>query len=139
MEVVGFEMLYTKSIIKQKLPEEDFRISIMSRHTLDDGKTPNEKIVNYDCFDSWFKILAPPDKLVGAFYRGELSRENYNKKYLGYLRTEKVSKIVKKIAGLARKTNITAECIEENANECHRNVFAKECQRYFPDLEVRHL
>ena len=132
-------MLYTKSIIKPKFPEEELRISVMSRHTLDDGITPDERILNSDCYDSWFKVLAPPEKLVGAFYRGELKREEYNKKYLGYLRTFHVAKVVKKIACLARRINITVECIEEDADNCHRSIFAKECRRYYSDLEIKHL
>ena len=45
-------MLYTKSIIKQKSLEDGCRISVMSRHTLNDGITIDSRILP-DSFDEW--------------------------------------------------------------------------------------
>ena len=43
-------MLKSKCILSSKKPEDGTRISIMSRHTLNDGKTPDERITE-DSFD----------------------------------------------------------------------------------------
>jgi hypothetical protein len=38
-------MLYTKSIYKPKYLDDGLRISVMSRHTLSDGKTDDPKLL----------------------------------------------------------------------------------------------
>ncbi len=43
-------MLYTKSILKEKVPSDGIRISVMSRHTLNDGITQDNRITQ-DCFN----------------------------------------------------------------------------------------
>lgn len=130
-------MLYTKSILKPKSLEDGLRISIMSRHTLNDGITPDERI-NSGSYDIWLKELAPPEKLVGDFYKRNLPREEYNKKYLNYLRENDVAEKVKNLAEISLDENITLLCIEDDASECHRKIFSEECQRYFPELKVEH-
>ncbi|MDO9231385.1 MAG: hypothetical protein Q7U36_02815 [bacterium] len=74
--------IFTKSIIKEKEFGEK-RISVMSRHTKEDGVTPDERIVEGVTFDEWQKDFAPPVKLIGAYYRkiekkyhGKSSRKN---------------------------------------------------------------
>jgi len=66
------KQIFTKSIIDKIEPDEK-RISVMSRHTLEDSKTPDERIVDGVTFDEWRKEFAPPGKLVGSYYRKELS------------------------------------------------------------------
>jgi len=78
--------LFTKSIIKEKEPDEK-RISVMSRHTKEDGVTPDKRIVEGVTFDEWRKEFAPPDKLVGAYYRNELSWKYFEKKYVEFLQS----------------------------------------------------
>ncbi len=131
-------MLYTKSIIKSRTPEEGLRISVMSRHTLNDGITLDKRI-NSRSYDLWFKELAPPDILVGSYYKRNLSREEYNKKYLEYLRKDSIAEKVKDLAEMTTKFNITILCIEEDAMDCHRRVLSEECQRHFPELRIEHL
>lgn len=61
-------MLFTKSIHKPVQPEDGYRISVMSRHTLSDGKTP-DPLITGKSYIEWWKDLAPRDTLVGAWYR----------------------------------------------------------------------
>lgn len=61
-------MLKTKCILAPESENDGLRISIMSRHTLEDGKTPDSRITP-NHFDLHLPILAPHPKDVGAYYR----------------------------------------------------------------------
>jgi len=54
-------MLFTKSIYKPVSVLDGQRISVMSRHTLEDGVTPDPRI-NSDSYYAYLKILAPLEK-----------------------------------------------------------------------------
>jgi len=58
------KILFTKSILKGRLPNENKLISVMSRHTLEDGITLDERIIEGVSFDEWKVEFAPPAKLV---------------------------------------------------------------------------
>ena len=122
-------MLYTKSILKSKSSRDGLRVSVMSRHTLNDGKTQDTRIT-IDSYDKWLKELAPPDRLVRDYYSCKLNWNEYSKKYLSFLRQEEVSSKVKELAKEALEKDITLLCIEEIPNFCHRRILAEECQRY---------
>ena len=127
-------MIKTKSILKEVSGEDGLRISIMSRHTLSDGITPDSRITEKS-YDGWNKRLAPPETLVGAFYRGEISWNEYEDGYLKYLRGP-VSGEVNALARMGLNEDITLLCIEETADFCHRRILAEECKRYKPYLEI---
>ncbi|MBU2576401.1 MAG: DUF488 family protein [Nanoarchaeota archaeon] len=126
-------MIRTKSILKEISGEDGLRVSVMSMHTLSDGVTPDLRITEKS-YDLWNKQLAPPKKLIGAFYRGEISWSEYENKYLTYLKS--VFEEVRTLASEGLEKNITLLCIEENANFCHRRLLAEECKRYKPSLEL---
>lgn len=130
-------MLNTKSILKSKNSRDGLRISVMSRHTLNDGITPDTRIT-IDSYDKWLKELAPPDRLVRDYYLRKLDWNEYSKKYLSFLRQEQVSSKVKELAKEALEKDITLLCIEEIPNFCHRRILAEECQRYEPTLKVEY-
>ena len=56
-------MLKTKSILYDKEDTDGLRISVMSRHTLNDGITPHPEITD-SSYNQWLQILAPPVKLL---------------------------------------------------------------------------
>jgi len=130
-------MLYTKSIYKPKLDSDGLRISVMSRHTLNDGISPDLKI-NESGYDLWLKILSPPDKLVGDYYKKGLSFEEYRKRYLVYLSEKNIGMEVEKLSKQALGQDITLLCVEESAEKCHRKILAEECQKYCSNLRIRH-
>lgn len=130
-------MLYTKSILKQKTRSDGTRISVMSRHTLEDGITPDMRISNTS-YDLWFKMLAPPEKLIGDYYKRGLSWQDFEMKYLAYLRNPEIVIEVENLAMAALKQDITLLCVEETAERCHRRLLAEECRRYDPDLRIEH-
>lgn len=130
-------MLYTKSIFHEKEETDGTRISIMSRHTLNDGITPDPRITP-TAFDEWMPELAPPAKLVGDYYHRNLPWEDFEQRYLEHLHQPDVSPLVSTLATCALSHDITLLCVEETAQYCHRRVLAEECQRYEPDLIVGH-
>ena len=105
----------------------------MSRHTLPDGITPDPEI-NERSYDLWRQDLAPPGKLVGAFYRIEIGWVEYEKEYLRYLSS--ISDKIRELANQGLEQNITFLCIEAKADECHRRLLAEECKKYEPSLEL---
>ncbi|NTW13939.1 MAG: 2-phosphosulfolactate phosphatase [Candidatus Moranbacteria bacterium] len=60
------------------------RISIMSRHTRTDGKTPDPEITR-ESYDEWWKELAPDEKALGAYLRKEVSFETFEAAYVAKL------------------------------------------------------
>ena len=128
-------MLFTKSILKPKSHEDGIRISVMSRHTLNDGITPNPKISSYS-YDTWLKELAPPSKLIRDYLKNNVSWDLYAEKYLEFLNQENISKKIQQLAKRALKRDITLLCIEDKADYCHRKLLAEECQRYETDLVI---
>jgi uncharacterized protein YeaO (DUF488 family) len=129
--------LFTKSIIKEKEPNEN-RISVMSRHTKEDGITPDERIIEGETFDEWRKEFAPPAKLVGAYYRNELSWEDFEERYVEFLQSPEVKLKVESFAKRCTEETITLMCIEDTADKCHRRLLAEELQKYQPQLKIFH-
>ena len=126
-------MLRTKSILASKENYDGIRISIMSRHTLNDGITLDERITK-DSFDNWKKELAPPLNLIGDYCKRSLPWEKFEIKYLDYLKTVYLE--IRNLAKNALKANITLLCVEETPEKCHRRLLAEICKEIEPKLEV---
>lgn len=131
------KIVFTKSILKPK-GQDGIRISVMSRHTLSDGQTPDTRIIPGTTYDEWHREFAPPAELVGAYYRGFLCWAAFVGKYLEYLRSEKMRPQVEALAKRCTEETITLMCIEKTADKCHRRLLAEELQRYQPDLKIIH-
>jgi uncharacterized protein YeaO (DUF488 family) len=130
-------VLYTKSILKEKIPEDGVRISVMNRHTLNDGATPDNRIIE-DSFDERLQVLAPPSRLLGDYYKRGLTWEHYESRYFKHLRCPNVAEEVKRLASRAVRQDITLLCIEDSPEFCHRRLLAEECQKYESSLQVIH-
>lgn len=128
-------MLFTKSIFAPKSSADGIRISVMSRHTLNDGKTPDPRITR-DSYSEWWHEFAPPDRLVGGFYKRGLPWADFEKAYLAHLRTPTNSLLVSEIARRAALKDLTLMCAEETPERCHRRLLAEECQRLNKELVV---
>src|SRR3989344_7566411 len=75
--------LFTQSIYVPS-SADSLRISVMSRHTFSDGLTPDLRIT----YDLWLQDLAPPDRLVSAWYRGEPLQGQFTTGYLAHLQQD---------------------------------------------------
>jgi uncharacterized protein YeaO (DUF488 family) len=130
-------MLRTKCILLPSTNSDGLRISVMSRHTLNDGITPDTRIVPGLSYDMWLKDLAPPDNLVGKYYRGEIDFTHYSDLYLAHLRKDFSVAILKAIARYALHKRITFLCIESVPTLCHRTTLLYECWRYEPRIHLQ--
>ena len=130
-------MLYTKCILSHPLDEDGTRISVMSRHTLNDGVTPDLRI-STGCYHEWLRELAPPARLIGDYYKRGLGWEEFEFQYKEYLRQSGVAVMVRELAQRAVSSDITLLCIEETAERCHRGILAQECLCRSPGLIVDH-
>lgn len=128
-------MLKTKSILAPIEISDGIRISIMSKHTLNDGITPDSRI-NYFMYSFWFPSLAPPSKLVGEYYKNNLPWGEYEKRYFEYIRQASVQTTAQNIARVSLRRDITLLCIEDTPKQCHRRLLAEECKRYEPSLAL---
>lgn len=128
-------MLYTSCILKPRILDE-YRISVMSRHTLNNGITPDLRITPAS-YDIWIKELAPSGKLIGDYYKRGLSWKEFEEKYLREI--ENKSNLVRRIAAVSLCTNISLVCIEESEELCHRRLLAEKCKKYEPKLFVCHV
>lgn len=126
-------MLRTKCILSPIEADDGLRISIMSRHTLNDGITPDVRIT-LDKYNLWWNFLAPPQRLVGDYYLRGLSFEKYEKRFLEYLRTPEMRARVSELANRCLDETITLLCIESTPEYCHRRLVAEECKFYRPKL-----
>lgn len=121
--------LRTKSIHAPISREDGYRISVMSRHTLNDGITPDLLITN-ESFNEWKKELAPSDTLVGSYYKRNLPWVEFEKQYIDFLqKPEQRVNLEILIAQLKTENTITLLCVEEHPDHCHRRLLAQECQK----------
>lgn len=128
-------ILFTKSILLDPVASDGLRISVMSRHTQNDGKTPDPRIRPYDIH---IPVLGPSPKLIGAYYRNELSWEEFKCRYLTEIRTPEKASLVNMLANLAMVRTVTLLCVEDEPIHCHRKLLAEECQKVQPGLIIEH-
>jgi uncharacterized protein YeaO (DUF488 family) len=115
-------------------------ISIMSRHTLNDGRTPDTEITEAS-FDEWWPELAPSDALLGWYYRQPQppSREiweTFEEEFLYYLHCPTAEMYLFHLAELARYHNVKILYIEPTPEHCHRRLVAEACRRVDPSLKI---
>lgn len=126
-------MLKTGCILKTY--SHDTVISIMSRHTLNDGNTLHPQI-NENSYDEHIVVLAPPPKLIGDYRLRELPWGQFKERYIKYLQKPDIAEEIQKLAKRAMASDIRIVCIEEIPEQCHRKILAEECTKYEPQLEI---
>ena len=122
-------------------------ISVMSRHTENDGKTPDSSIDLDNVL--WLPELAPPGSLVGGWYKGRLGEhtaENFNNKfapqYVEYIGNDDRWELVNRLANLALSRSVILMCTEptpiseDDELLCHRRVLADTMKAINSDLDV---
>jgi uncharacterized protein YeaO (DUF488 family) len=130
-------MLQTKSILAPISHDDGLRISVMSRHTLSDGVTPDHRI-HQGLFDQWWPELAPAASLVGDYYKRELDWSRFEAAYIEQLHQPDAVRRIGSLILLARVQVVTLLCIEDEPVQCHRRLLAEACARVaYPELELR--
>ena len=128
-------MLITRCIKAPKRKNDGMRISVMSRHTLEDGITPDPNITS-DMFDAWWKNLAPPPKLIGAYCRKEISWDEFADQFREHLILPHQELFLRRLIKRAYVSDVTILCIEDAPERCHRRLIAEICLDIDPTLEV---
>lgn len=128
-------MLGTKCIKANREVTDGTRISVMSRHTLNDGVTPDQEI-RPALYDLWLPELAPPPCLVGAYYKRGIGWEEFSDKYLNYIQISEIEEKAILVAETAMHENITLLCIEERPEQCHRRLLANRLEELRPGLII---
>ncbi len=129
-------MLFTKCILNEPSAEDGLRVSVMSRHTLNDGVTPDARIKSCHFHIPKF---GPSPKLIGAYYRNEIDWNIFEKRYFNQIRSKpEVISNLRFFIEYATGYAVTFLCIEEKPDFCHRRLLAEECQRLEPKLIVEH-
>lgn len=129
-------MLFTGCVYHKSNWDHSYRICVMSRLTEINGTTPVRELTEGKLFDYWAKILAPPSKLVGVWYRNEINWDSLRSEYLAHLSQSKISAQVKLIAEISLNQDLTFLCAEWNPKHCHRRLLAEECKRLVPEVRI---
>ncbi len=127
-------MLRTKCITAPAERCDGLRISVMSRHTLNDGITPDPNITA-DSYDQHWQDLAPPPRLVGGYLRGEIPWEDFRIQYRQHLWTPDAYLEVVRLAELVCRHNATIMCEEQTPDYCHRGLIAERVRELVPDVD----
>jgi uncharacterized protein YeaO (DUF488 family) len=130
-------VLYTKCIYSPIEKADGIRICVMSRLTEDDGKTAVKDLFEGKLFDYWAKVLAPPDNLVGSWYRGKIDWSRFSETYRDYLSQEEVNAHVRFLAKSSLDYDLTLLCVEEKPDYCHRSLLALECKNLEKRLKIK--
>jgi uncharacterized protein YeaO (DUF488 family) len=105
----------SRKAIDEPIEDSDgYRLLTVSRLTKNDGKTP-DPIFDSEPWDYWDKRLANNGWLVGAWYRGEVTRAEFDKYYRLYLALPKQQEALQELIAFAKETKVTVLCV------CHLN------------------
>jgi len=137
--------LNTRCILTPREDRYEYRLSVMSRHTLPNGIDPDPRITK-DLWDRHADHLAPPSPLVRDYYR-DLAKAQHEEDrlrawlklesdYCDYLENLDVRREIERVTEIALRRSVTLLCIEEQPHRCHRRLLAEACQALMPGLEV---
>lgn len=129
--------LRTKCILEPKEKDDGLRISIIRSHNNPDGVTPDSRIPT-DIFNRHFPGLAPSEELLGQFHRRRVVWEEFEKRFIQELQIGDNPALLREIAKLSLRSNVTLLSIERDSRFSHRRIIAGECQRLVPGILVEH-
>jgi uncharacterized protein YeaO (DUF488 family) len=115
--------LHTKCILTAPHLGDGRRISVMSRHTLNDGRTPDYRLTNQ--FDEYRPELGPSPRLIGDYYKRNLPWGDFEDRYKDYLSGHLQRESMYTILLLLQTMSVTLLCIEETPEKCHRKLLAE--------------
>ena len=128
-------MLRSKPIRSSRGPQDGLRVSVMSRHTLNDGVTPDHSI-KPDMFDEWWPTLAPPARLIGDYRKRGLPWSEFEERFAAYLDSPVAGATLEVLVRLALAEDVTVLCTEPEPLQCHRRLIVGRAQLLHPDLRV---
>lgn len=128
-------MLRARSIFSEPSQDDGRRISVMSRHTLPDGITPDPRL-SAELYDEHWPALGPPATLIGAYYKRDLPWHSFAEQYTEHLRSPEAAARLADLIALAVSETVTVLCVEETPDRCHRRLLVEECLRQAPEIAI---
>ena len=133
-DIKGVSMIFTKCIYSPVESIDGLRISIMSRHTLDDGVTPDVDIIN---FDEHLPVLGPTPRLIGRYYRKEITWCEFKREFNVDLQLDVNMKYtLKRIIEISKRQNVTLMCKDISPIKCHRRLVARRIHSLDASVQV---
>lgn len=136
--------LFTQCIYDWHASLDLLGLSIVSRHTQSNGWSEDPRIK--DTSYTWVPDLAPPDPLVGEWYRSQctghpMTEQAFTARYLDYLSQHPQKATLDILLDLIRATQRKPIllCVEPRGEFCHRRVLAQLCQELEPQITIVHL
>ncbi len=129
--------LFTRCILSRPDLSDGFRISVMSRHTLNDGITQDIRI-RPDNYRLHLPMLAPSPKLIGDYYKRGMHWDDFHRRYLDEISQAPKFGWALWLSTRALVGDVTVLCIEESASFCHRRLLAEFCLALEPGLHIEH-
>lgn len=105
-------MLRTKSVYEDKEPEDGIRILVMRKWP---RGVPKDKI------DRWIKKLGPSNELLDHWNKHK-DWPIYKKRFFEEMTAPEKQRLIREIAELSKKRNVTLLCWEESDEYCHRRL-----------------
>ena len=130
----GVIMLNTRCILAPRRGDDGLRISVMNRHTLTDGVTPDRRIAPAS-FDAWWPELAPASALLGAYYKQGLPWKEFEERFRNHLLSHQRDSL-EELVRISWDSPVTILCIEATLRRCHRRLVAEVCLKIDPRLRV---
>lgn len=118
-----------KSVYEKVEEDDGIRILTVRRLTQNDGITPTDIFDN--TYDYWHKEIAAPSALVGAWYRGEINRDIFEKYYKLFLTLPKQRELLEDLRTLAQMTKVTVLCVcllTAEDDYCHTLTLIDQCK-----------
>ena len=143
--------LYTGCIYDFATGRGIIGISVMSRHTLSDGKALDKEIVKGINYDVHYPLLGPPGELIGVYYKTKNldSKEERWRRYVEgfnqHMEEPEVKFLLEMIAKSSLEKDIAFLCVERGGAIkgrelcCHRRLLAERCQILVPEVKIVHL
>lgn len=127
-------VLRTRCILHPAEVQDGHRVSVMSRHTLNDGMTDDSRLAGQ--FDEHRPELALPPKLVGDHYKRKLPWRIFVTRYLDHLTGPVQRASMEEILALLHSVNVTLLCIEASPDFCHRRLLAEALAELWYGVQV---
>lgn len=81
--------------------------------------------VRKDKIDLWLRDVGTDRKLIKEWKAGEVTWSEFEKRYNSMMRGEEQRRLVKEIAGYAKRGPVTLLCTCKDPSRCHRSLLKK--------------
>ncbi len=132
-------MLRTKSLYNKRKVEDGARVVILYYPKSKNINLVEKRLKKRGETGYLLNNLSPPESLVKNYKKGKIDWEECSSNYLNFLASDDVFSTVRALAKEGLQKNVTLLHLDTDIDKDLSRLLAKECQRYEPSLEVRHV